>query len=72
VNRRDEELLARQLRNASATPGDSVLGPIMLAVFVVGLLLGGLLFAPPGEAPRSADVMASISIPPNSPAIIRR
>jgi len=44
VNHRDHELLARQLRNASATPNDTVLGPAMLAVFVAGLLLGGLLF----------------------------
>jgi hypothetical protein len=70
VNRRDEELLARQLRHASTIPGDRWLGPGMLAIFLLGFLLGGSLLTRP-EAPRSADVMASITAP-GAPAVIRR
>ncbi len=71
MNRSDDELLARQLRNAGTPPTDSVLGPAMLAVFVVGFLLGGLLFTQRGEAPRNPHVVASIAAP-DAPAVIRR
>jgi len=71
VNRSDDELLARQLRNAGTPPTDSVLGPAMLAVFVVGFLLGGLLFTQRSEAPQSPDLMASIAAR-DAPAVIRR
>lgn len=72
MDRRDEELLSRQLRNMSPVPSDRVFGPAMLAVFVVGFLLGGLLFTRSGDAPQTQDMMASIAIPPSPSAIVRR
>jgi hypothetical protein len=72
VNRRERELLARQLRNVSAAQSEGALGPALLAVFVVGFVLGGLLFTQTGDASRTPGVMASISGPTNGAATVRR
>ncbi len=49
MNRRDEELLARQLHGIDAPPTSSLAG-VAVAVFLVGLLVGGMVFAPPAHS----------------------
>jgi hypothetical protein len=45
MNRRDQELLAKQLRGFTAAPrADGVMILAVLAVFFAGLALGGFLF----------------------------
>jgi hypothetical protein len=58
MNRRDIELLDRQLHDTSAPRG--LLGPLVFAVFVVGFLLGGMVSThrpDPGLTPH--DVLAA-------------
>jgi hypothetical protein len=47
MNRRDEELLDRQLHNMHPARNDGLLGVTVAMVFLIGFVLGGLLFAHP-------------------------
>jgi hypothetical protein len=70
---RDEELLAKQMRAVEAPQSGKLVG-VSVAVFMVGLLIGGMVFAPPHrKAPPAAphDVLARIANPSDSPPIIR-
>jgi uncharacterized membrane protein len=44
VDRRDKELLAKQLRAVAAPRNDGLVGLVVLAVFVIGIAVGGALF----------------------------
>jgi hypothetical protein len=60
MNRRDDELLAKQLRSIDPPHNDAVLGFVGVAVFIIGLTLGAYL-AGPGENRAPHDAMAALS-----------
>jgi hypothetical protein len=65
MNRRDEDLLARQLHGMDAPPNGSLAG-VAVAVFLVGLLVGGMVLAPPAHSLNGAShatqgVLATVS-----------
>lgn len=50
MDRRDEELLDCQFRLVHAARSDGLLGAMVVMVFLIGFVLGGLLFARPYPA----------------------
>jgi len=62
MDRRDEELLDKQLRSITPPRNDAVFGLVGVAVFVVGLTLGAYLAAPQGETPAPHDALAALSL----------
>jgi hypothetical protein len=62
MNRREEELLAKQLRSIEPARNDAVLGFVGVAVFIIGLTLGAYLAGPTGESRAPHDTLASLSI----------
>lgn len=60
MNRRDDELLAKQMRAISPPRND--VGVALLAVFAFGLTLGAILFAGDREPVAPHDAMAAISL----------
>ena len=58
MNRRDDELLAKQMRAISPPRND--VGFALLAVFVAGLMLGAVMFAGHREPVAPHDAMASL------------
>jgi len=70
MNRREQELLAKQLRWLSPSPrSDGVMILGIVAAFVAGITLAGVLFAHESDLVQtgSNDAMAAIS-PPNGPS----
>jgi hypothetical protein len=61
MNRRDNELLAKQMRAISPPRND--VGLALLAVFVAGLVVGAMLFANQTEPAAPHDVLAAMSLP---------
>jgi hypothetical protein len=61
MNRRDEELLDKQLRSIEPPRNDAVLGFVGVAVFVAGLTIGAYLTVPAGDSRAPHDAMAAIS-----------
>lgn len=59
MDRRDDELLAKQMRAIS--PAHNDVGLALLAVFVAGLVVGALLFATRTEPAAPHDIVAAIS-----------
>jgi hypothetical protein len=50
MDHRDQELLDKQLRHVqSASRGDGLIMPVLLAAFFTGMALGGFFFAYAGE-----------------------
>jgi hypothetical protein len=70
VNRRDDELLAKQMRAISPPRND--VGFALLAVFTAGLMLGAVLFAGHHEPVAPHDAMAAISFPNDASTPINR
>ncbi len=70
MNRRDDELLAKQMR-AVSPPRDDV-GLALLAVFAAGLTLGAMLFAGNHEPVAPHDAMAVMSLSNDAPASMNR
>jgi len=67
MNQRDQELLEKQLWGVSRSPpGDgAMLGFALVTVFLIGLSVGGILFAPTSPQLNSQDatvLMAKSSI----------
>ena len=58
MDRRDDELLAKQMRAISPPRND--LGLALLAVFVAGLVVGAMLFANRTEPAPPHDAMAAL------------
>ena len=71
MERRDEELLAKQLRGIERPQEGGLVG-MAVAVFLVGLLVGGMVFAPPAQHTPAAP-RALAAIPPThvTPPVIR-
>ena len=73
MGRRDEELLAKQMRSVAPPRNDALVGLTVAAVFFVDFVLGGSFFAPrvdPGApAPPPQDVAAYSS---GAPTTIQR
>ena len=71
MNQRDQELLDKQLRGVSAGPPrrGSVLGLAFVAVFLGGLSLGAILFAPQNKQMQmtSRDATTVLSFLDSSP-----
>jgi hypothetical protein len=68
MNRRDIELLDRQLHDTSAPRG--LLGPLALAVFVIGFLLGAMVFSHrPDPGATAHDVLAATPFTSNGPIL---
>ena len=59
MDRRDDELLARQMRAISPPRND--VGLAMLAVFIAGLMVGAMLFANRTEPVAPHDAMAALA-----------
>jgi hypothetical protein len=59
MDRRDDELLAKQMRAISPPRND--VGLALLAVFIAGLFAGAMLFANRTGPAASYDVMAAMS-----------
>ena len=59
MNQRDWELLDKQLRGVSPAPRGSVLGLAFVLVFLVGLSLGAILFAPQSKQMQMASPYAT-------------
>jgi len=57
MNQRDQELLAKQLWGVSRTPprDDALVGFALATVFLIGLAVGGILFAPASHQINSQD-----------------
>jgi hypothetical protein len=75
MNRRDQELLDRQLSSLHLTPrNDGVMILAILAVFLVGMTVGGFLYAITDQPMRIAanDVAPAVASPPYTPQIVRR
>lgn len=66
MNRRDEELLAKQMRSVEPPRHDGLVGLTVAAVFFVGFILGGSFFAPKTPAPPSQDVAAYSGAAPST------
>ena len=58
MNRREEELLAKQMRSVAPPRNDGLVGLIVAAVFFIGFILGGSFFAPRALTPPAQDVAA--------------
>ena len=58
MDRRDEELLAKQMRSMAPPRHDGLVGLMVAAVFFIGFVLGGSFFAARAPAPPSQDVAA--------------
>jgi hypothetical protein len=68
MDRRDDELLARQMRAISPPRND--VGFALLAVFTAGLMLGAVLFAGGREPVAPHDAQAAMSL--DTPGHINR
>jgi hypothetical protein len=60
MDRRDDELLAKQMRAISPPRND--VGLALLAVFLAGLVVGAMLFANRTEPAAPHDVMAAMTL----------
>jgi hypothetical protein len=72
MDRRDQELLEKQLHSIYVAPrSDGVLMLAVLAVFFAGIALGGFLYAYTGEPLRLAanDTAPAISLPQGAPLV---
>jgi hypothetical protein len=49
MDRRDQELLDKQMRSLSAPPNDGVIAVLLAAMFLVGMTLGSVLSAHQSE-----------------------
>jgi hypothetical protein len=58
MNRRDTELLDRQLSRLSPPRNDGILGLAVLVVFCIGIAVGGVLFAQHGSRSTASDMAA--------------
>ena len=63
MNRRDEELLAKQMRTMAPPRNDGVIALMVAAVFLVGFVLGGSFFAPRTPTPATDGVYAAYGAP---------
>jgi hypothetical protein len=75
MNRRDQELLDKQLSSLHLTPRhDGVMILAILAVFLVGMTAGGFLYAFTDQPMRVAanDLAPPVSSGPYTPQIARR
>jgi hypothetical protein len=70
MNRRDDELLAKQMRAISPPRND--VGFALLGVFAAGLMLGAVLFAGAHEPVVPHDAMAAVSFSNDVPASMNR
>jgi hypothetical protein len=70
MDRRDDELLAKQMRAISPSRND--VGFALLGVFVAGLMLGAVLFAGARQPAVPHDAMAAISLSNDVPASMNR
>ena len=75
MNRRDQELLDKQLSSVHLTPRhDGVMILAIFAVFLVGVTVGGFLVAYTDQSMRVAanDLAPAVSPVPYTPQIVRR
>jgi hypothetical protein len=56
MDRRDEELLDRQMRRLSAPRNDGVIGVMLAAMFLVGVAIGGVVFPHQSEPTQIASI----------------
>ena len=75
MNRRDWELLDKQLSRISLSPprNGGIIGLAFVAVFLTGTIVGGIVFAQDSkQAPASRDAMAAISFLSGAPPTTRQ
>jgi len=56
MDRRDRELLDKQMRRISSPPNDGVIAVMLAAMFFVGMALGGVLSAHQSEPIQIASI----------------
>ncbi len=61
MNRRDWELLDQQMRRSSPPRNDVITSLTVVAVFLAGLVLGGIIFAHKDEPTRVAQQETKVS-----------
>jgi hypothetical protein len=73
MDRRDAELLAKQMRGADEPSPTAMLVGLVVAVFLIGMLMGGMVFAPPPQHHVSAphDALAALATTHNGALILR-
>jgi hypothetical protein len=74
MDQRDQELLDKQLRLLRPPRNDGTMILMLVAVFLAGLTLGGVLIARESEPMRIAsnDATAMISVPPGGSPSMRQ
>ena len=56
MNRRDQELLDKQMRRLEAPRNDGAIAVLLAAMFVVGMAIGGVLSEPQSEPTQIASM----------------
>ena len=74
MDRRDAELLAKQMHGVDEGSPTAMLVGVVVAVFLIGVLMGGMVFAPPlhqhhVSAPH--DALAALAITHNAAPVLR-
>lgn len=74
MDRRDAELLAKQMHGVEEPSPSPILVGLVVAVFLIGVLMGGMVFAPPlhpHHASAPHDALAALAITHNAAPIVR-
>ena len=75
MTQHDNELLDKQLWGVSPSPrNDATIGLMVIAMFLAGMTIGGILFAHENKRMKimSHDAMAAISLPNSAPPIMQK
>ena len=67
MDRRDEELLAKQLRVVMPPRSDGLVGLAVVTVFLVGIAVGSLLFADDSQHAQSAPAVMAMFLSDSTP-----
>jgi hypothetical protein len=66
VEQRDWELLHQQMRASGPQRRDSLVGPLMIAMFIVGLTMGSVLLPQQDQTKKLASIGPQMAFMPSS------